>query len=177
LKAEPQRTGNKFDLAGQTPNGRFQDLWSDRLILDHQLGQSPSSCWKRVNQFGEAAWADSFSSAGMSVTSYFKPTSSSRHKRSLFDHQVNDTTEVILFANWQKDRVSVRAEFLAHIVKRISKFCAGAIHLIDETIADLVFGRLPPHGFPDWVERRNAQKTATPSRTRIERSTSAVKST
>ena len=60
---------------------------------------------------------------------------------------VNDAVKVVLRADGQENRIRISLELLAHVVERVLKIRAGAVHLVDERDArDLVFGRLPPDG-------------------------------
>ena len=66
----------------------------------------------------------------------------------LLVHHVNNAGELVFRADGQKNGIRIRLELGAHIVERVFKIRAGAVHLVDERDAgNLVFRRLPPDGF------------------------------
>ncbi len=95
-------------------------------------------------------------------------------------HQVNNAGETFFSTNCPLQRNRVRAQTGFDLTNNFQEVSAHAVHFVNERDArNFIFVCLTPYGFQTAAEHHQLRsKTITaPSRTRMERSTSIVKST
>ncbi len=168
LERRTAQHGNEFNLASEATNRRFQSRRVNRFFLEHEIFNFGIFIGDGVNQFRErglGAFLICRSNVPDLVIEAFVGFAGSPINCLLVDdinHALKATFDWFTFKlagtlERQENRERIRAQFRAHIVERVFKIRADAVHLVDECDArNVIFRRLTPDGLGLRLHARDA---------------------
>ena len=152
--------GHEFDFAGQAADGGLENGGRDRLFFQHETGDFVVLVGDGVDQVGERGFG-LFLVFRRDFLDLVIKTFVRFAGAPVNDLLVDDVDDAFKTAGHglafglggtlpqgQEHRERIRLELVAHVVERIVKIRAHAVHLVDERdTGDVVLGSLAPHGF------------------------------
>ncbi len=151
LKGGTTEHRDQFNLTGEPADGCLENRRFNRLVFEDEVRNLVVFVRDGVNQFRETSLGALLMLGGYVldlVLQTFIRHVARTPDDGLLVHEINDAFKLIFRADGQHDRERIRLELGAHVVQRIFKIRAGAVHLVDERDAgNFVFCRLAPDGF------------------------------
>ncbi len=169
LERRTTKNRNQFNLAGQAADGGLEHRRGNLFFLEDKVCDLVVLVGDGVDQFRERSLG-AFLVFGSDVFDLVIETFVGFGRPPIDHLLVDDVNHAFktagdrlafglgrTLAQRQENRERVRAQFRAHVVERIFKIRADAIHLVDERDArDFVFGRLTPDGLGLRLHARDA---------------------
>ena len=168
LEGRTAENRNQFDLAGEAADGGFERGRVNTLFFEHHLCDGIVLVGDGINQFRERSLRALLKFGGNVFDFVIQPFIGlgwPPEDYLLVDH-VNHALKAAsnglafgfsrTFAEGQENRDGIRAQLGAHVIQRVRKICASAVHLVHERDArNFVFGRLSPDCFRLWLDAGN----------------------